>query len=60
MILKASLVRFYLVKSILHIYIILITITDEGDAIVPLLPSYDVNTEQATEEMLFDFETSKF
>ena len=32
---------------------------DEGDAIVPSLPYYDVSTEQATEEMLFDFGTSK-
>ena len=30
--------------------------TDEDDAIVPSLAHYDVSTEQATEEMLFDFE----
>ena len=30
---------------------------DEGDAIVPSLSYYDVTTEQATEDMLFDFES---
>ena len=43
-------------KSNLHIYIISITIIDEGDVVVPSLTHYDVSTEQATEEMLYDFE----
>ena len=45
--------------SNLHIYNILITIIDEDDAVVPSLPHYVDVTEQATEEMLFDFGTSK-
>ena len=50
---------FIFLKSNLHIYIILITIIDEGDAVVPSLPHYDDVTEHATEKMLFVFGTSK-
>ena len=46
-------------KFNLHIYIILITIIDKGDAVVPSLPHYDDVTEHAIEEMLFAFGTSK-
>ena len=42
-------------KLNLHIYIISITIIDEDDAEVPY---YDVSTEQATEEMPFDFDNN--
>ena len=43
-------------KSYLHFQI---TIIDEGDQVVPSLPHYVDVTEQATEEILFDFGTSK-
>ena len=46
-------------KSNIHIYIILITIIDEGDADVPSLSHYDDVTEHATGEMPFDLEQVK-
>ena len=45
--------------SNLHIYNILITIIDKDDAVVLSLPHYVDVTEQATEEIMFDFGTSK-